>query len=226
MEEKSINKPLRTSSNKARDIKDTYLKNEGKSMKKEESKQANIEEEIIENEEIQNDDDQETNQDSSDESLDLSEKIGKLEAEKSELKEQVIRKAAELENFRRRTIKEKQELIEFGNEKLLFKFLELLDDINNAVDAGKKTTDYEALLKGLEMIHNKAEKLFLDAGVKQMDDPAGEEFDVDYHEAMMHVPNNEIPEGYVVQVIQNGYMLNDKVLRHAKVVTSAGKSNE
>jgi molecular chaperone GrpE len=78
--------------------------------------------------------------------------------------------------------------------------------------------------KGLEMITNKARKMFEDAGVKQMDNIIGKPFDVNYHEALM-MTNSELPEGSIVQVVQPGYMLNDKVLRYAKVITSNGNSN-
>lgn len=224
MEERGEQKPLRSSSNKAKDLKDTYLKNEGKreaqnfdaekenmeeNIKKEENKQESAETDVM-----------------TEETEELGKKVEELHEEKEKWEEQFKRKAAEFENLRRRSIKEKQDMLEFGNEKLLFKFLELLDDINNAVDAGKKTEDFEALLKGLEMIRQKADKLFGEEGVKQMEDPTGKEFDVNYHEAMMHTPHEEIPEGNVIQVLQPGYMLNDKVLRHARVITSAGKSND
>lgn len=229
MEEKSGNKPLRTSSNTAKDIQDTYLKNEGKRPGKnidfdnseEKDMEEKIEETMESNDEIVN----ETVPEENDAAEELVKQLNALENEKAELKDQLVRRAAEFENLRKRSIKEKQDLLEFGNEKLLFKMLELLDDINNAVLAGEKTTDFESLLTGLQMIKNKADKLFNDSGVKQMEDPTGEEFNVDFHEAMMHVPNEDVPEGHIVQVIQHGYMLGEKVLRHAKVITSAGPAN-
>lgn len=144
-----------------------------------------------------------------------------LMAERDDLKEQLIRKAAELENVRRRSIREKQEMIDYANERLLFRMLELLDDISSAADATAKTTDFDSLAKGLDMIYAKAVKLFDEAGVKKMDEGIGTEFDVNFHEALMMAPS-ELPEGTVVQVIQPGYMIKEKVLRHAKVITSAG----
>ncbi len=223
MEDKSGKKPLRTTSNTEKDIKDTYLKNDGNQAKR-------IHNEKIEDREVEEFKDMNESEDIAEESTEaedndivaLTEQISKLESEKEELRNQIMRKAAEFENMRKRTIREKQELLEFGSEKLLFKMLELLDDINNAFDASQTTKDFDSLLKGLEMIKNKADKLFVDSGVKLMKIEKGDEFDVDFHEAMMHIPHEEVEEGKIIQVIQNGYMLNDKVLRHAKVITSAG----
>lgn len=231
MEEKSGTKPLRTSSNTERDIKDTYLKNDGKKnvhafeSNKNEAKEVEEFEEMSENLQDSNDEVAPEENENTDDT-NFKEQIAQLVAEKEELKNQVIRKAAEFENLRKRTLREKQELLEFGSEKLLFKMLELLDDINNAVDASQNTNDFDSLLKGLEMIKNKADKLFSESGVKIMEIQKGDEFDVDFHEAMMHIASNDVEEGHIVQVIQKGYMLSDKVLRHAKVITSAGPDNK
>jgi len=152
----------------------------------------------------------------------LEEQIKELTAERDELKDRYVRSAAELENIRRRSMREKQEMLEYANERLLFKMLELLDDFGNAIQAGKKTDDASAMLAGIELINQKVEKLFTDAGVKRMESPIGKPFNVDLQEALMHIPS-EYPEGYVVHEILPGYMINEKVLRHAKVVTSAGE---
>jgi molecular chaperone GrpE len=231
MEEKSGQKPLRTSSNTERDIKDTYLKNDGKKnvhtfeSNKHEAKEVEGFEEMSEN--IQDVNEEIAAEETEGTELNaLKEQIAQLESEKEELKNQVVRKAAEFENLRKRTMREKQELLEFGSEKLLFKMLELLDDINNAVDASQTTKDFDSLLKGLQMIKSKADKLFSESGVKLMEIKQGDEFDVDFHEAMMHISSNDVEEGHIVQVIQKGYMLSDKVLRHAKVITSAGSDKK
>jgi molecular chaperone GrpE len=75
------------------------------------------------------------------------------------------------------------------------------------------------------MIHQKALKVFENNGVKPMEDPSGTEFDVDFHEALMAMPSDK-PQNTIVQMVQNGYMIQDKVLRHAKVVTSSGPADE
>ncbi len=152
----------------------------------------------------------------------LEARLEELEKEKSEIKERLILKAAELENFRKRTMKEKQDMLEYANQNLLYKMLPLLDDLSNALQSAEYKSDYESLLQGVEMINQKAKKLFEEAGVTEMENPEGKEFDVDYHEAMMTAPS-ELPEGYVVQQVQKGFMIGDKVLRHAKVITSSGE---
>ncbi|MFP4368546.1 MAG: nucleotide exchange factor GrpE [Candidatus Kapaibacterium sp.] len=237
MDKNKSKNPLRSSSDKLKDLKNTYLKNEERSIPihgpeeeeentQSENMEAKEEKDIDQLQEEDNEQQQEIKDEAKPEPVsanaELEERVQRLEQEKEDLKDQLIRKAAELENIRRRSLKEKQEMMEYGNEKLLMKMLELLDDINNALEAGRKGKDYDALLQGVELINNKAKKLFEDSGVKPMEDPAGKPFDVDYHEAMMHIPS-EVPEGHVVQEVQKGYMIKDKVLRHAKVITSAGK---
>jgi len=150
-----------------------------------------------------------------------SKEIESLTKERDELKEQLVRKAAELENQRKRHLREKQEMLDYANQKLLYKMIELLDDINVAVEQGSNSSDYDALLKGMTMIRQKAYKLFEESGVKPMEDAVGKEFDVNFHEAMMITPS-DLPEGYVVQTLQPGYLINERVLRHARVITSSG----
>lgn len=146
--------------------------------------------------------------------------IEQLRRERDEFREISLRKVAELENFRRRTEQERQELIIHANTKLLQKLLPVLDDMQRAVESGKNSTDYKALLEGVELVFNKALQTFKDAGVEPI--PAvGQDFDINVHEALMQMPS-EAPEGQIVQEAQRGYMLGNKVLRHAKVIISAG----
>jgi len=223
-------KPLRHFSNKAKDIESIYGKSKTIKISDNEAEKSQVNQEI---ETIKNEKEnlleqiEKLNEQINDlnyEISSLNEKINNLTKERDELKDQFIRKAAEFENYRKRSLEEKKEIIDYANEKLLAKFIELLDDLNSASEAGKNTTDIEAMNKGLEMITNKARKMFEDAGVKQMENIIGKPFDVNYHEALM-ITNSELPEGSIVQVVQPGYMLNDKVLRYAKVITSNGNSN-
>jgi len=203
--------PLRTASDKMKGLYNTYLRNEdqkGKRMSDQNTQHENSEE--VENTEQNS---QENNQQASE--------LDALKKERDELRDQVLRKTAEVENIRRRALKEKQELIDYANERLLGNLVHVLDDLYTALEAAKKSKDYDALLKGIEMVYTKAEKAFEAAGVKPITDHVGKPFDVNYHEALMHMPS-EAPEGHVVQEVQRGYMLRDKVLRHAKVITSAG----
>lgn len=229
MEESSnaFQKPLRAVSNKIKDLQNTYGKgssqtknSEGDQEKINKENQANIES----NYNLENDRVIELEQEIitlNDTIAQLNEQISIAQKEKDDLKDQFIRKAAEFENFRRRTLDEKKEIIDFANEKLLAKMVDILDDFNSATEAGKNTNDIDAMNKGLDMINNKTKKIFEEAGVTKMLINAGDEFDVNFHEALM-VMNSEYPEGCIAQVVQTGYLYNNKVLRFAKVVTSTG----
>jgi len=225
-------KPLRAVSNKLKDLQNTYGKSSSHNSSGDSEQERaikEIKEELKNSEEMINLEKERIN-DLEQEIATLNEQIEQLneqlinaQKEKDEFKEQFIRKAAEFENFRRRSMDEKKEIIDYANEKLLAKMIEILDDINSATEAGKNTSDIDSMNKGLDMINNKSKKIFEDAGVKKMDIRAGDVFDVNYHEALMMM-NSEFPEGSVVQVVQPGYLYNEKVLRFAKVVTSNGKS--
>ena len=152
----------------------------------------------------------------------LTQKIEELTNANNELENMLKRRVAEFENFKRRTDKEKIELLEYGNIKLLTKFVDLLDDLKNAQQAANNTEDVTSVVKGLDMINQKAEKLFADEGVLPMDVNIGDEFDVEKHEALMRQPS-DLLEGQITMLVQNGYVFKDKVIRYAKVATSAGQ---
>jgi molecular chaperone GrpE len=152
----------------------------------------------------------------------LQKQVATLTKERDDFKDQLQRKVAEFENFRTRTLKEKAALLEYGNSKILEKFLVLLDTFEKAIEAGKKSQDYDSLLKGIELLHQQAIKLFEEEGVKEMADQVGEDFNIDFHDALMIMPS-DIEAGKVALVMQKGYMYKDNVLRHASVATSAEK---
>jgi molecular chaperone GrpE len=148
--------------------------------------------------------------------------LDKAILERDDFRDQLLRKSAEFENYRKRTMKEKQDLIEFGNEHLILKMLPIVDDLHTALDAAKQSSDPEGFVKGVEMIYAKAIKIFEDAGVFPIETAPGEPFNVQVHEALAHMPSADAPEGHILQEIQRGYTLKEKVIRHTKVVTSAG----
>ena len=234
MEDKSGNKqkPLRPVSNRVKDLYNAYMRNEGSRSIPiaglDEDTLKNLEEllergdELQTNEETQNETIEQTiPQEISEEIQALNDKIDSLEQERDDLKEQAIRRTAELENVIKRTQKEKLEIIEYANEKLLIKFLSIIDDLTNAVESARQSHDANSILTGIEMINQKALKLLEDEGVKQIEDAVNKPFDVHYHEALMSMPS-EVEEGHVVQEVLKGYQLRDKVIRHTKVVTSSG----
>lgn len=143
--------------------------------------------------------------------------LDKALEEIKELKEQLLYKAAEFDNFRRRTIKEKAELILNGSEKAVQAVLPVADDMERALENGEKTDDPEVLREGMELIYQKFMKALESLGVKKID-TTDADFDVDYHEAIAMVPGmGDEKSGKVLDCVQTGYTLNDKVIRHAKV---------
>ncbi len=143
--------------------------------------------------------------------------LAKAQEENARLKDQLLRTAAEFENYKKRTLKEKTELILNGGEKTITAILPVLDDMERAVANADKAESIEAVEEGWELIFKKLLKTLESMGVKKMD-TQGKDFDVDYHEAIAMVSGmGDDKKGKVVDCVQTGYMLNDKVIRHAKV---------
>ena len=138
-------------------------------------------------------------------------------AEIEELKTQMLYKTAEFDNYRKRTLKEKAELILNGGEKAVSAVLPIIDDMERAIENGAKTDDPAVLREGMELIYNKFIKALEGLGVKKID-TTDADFDTDMHEAVAMVPGmGDDKKGKVIDCLQTGYMLNDKVIRHAKV---------
>lgn len=137
-----------------------------------------------------------------------------------EQKDKYLRLSAEFDNYRKRTMKEKAELIKNGGEKTISAILPILDDMERALQNAAKTEDLDAIRQGIELISQKFHKVLEQEGLQKME-PIGEAFDTDYHEAVALVPApNEEQKGKVLDCVQTGYKLNDKVIRHAKVVVA------
>ena len=143
--------------------------------------------------------------------------IEELEAQVAELKDKYLRQVAEFDNYRKRTLKEKTELILNGGEKVLTALLPVLDDFERAQESFKKSSDVEALREGVTLIFEKLIKTLESQGLKPID-AVGQDFNTDFHEAIAMIPApNDDDKGKVIDCIQTGYMLNEKVIRHAKV---------
>jgi len=134
-----------------------------------------------------------------------------------QLKTQMLYKTAEFDNYRKRTLKEKAELILNGGEKAVSAILPIIDDMERAIDNGSKTDDPAVLREGMELIYHKFMKALEGLGVKQIETEDAD-FDTDMHEAVAMVPGmGDDKKGKVIDCLQKGYQLNDKVIRHAKV---------
>ena len=135
----------------------------------------------------------------------------------AELKDKYLRSVAEFDNYRKRTLKEKAELILNGSEKAVSAVLPVLDDMERAIANGEKTEDLNVLREGMSLIYTKFQKVLESIGVKEIE-TADADFDTDVHEAIAMVPGmGDDKKGKVLDCVQKGYKLNDKVIRHAKV---------
>jgi molecular chaperone GrpE len=142
----------------------------------------------------------------------------KIQDELAEAKDKYLRLYAEFDNYRRRTSREKLDMIQGANEGLLKALLPVLDDFDRAEKAFRELNNKEA--EGLLLIHNKYKKILEQFGVKAME--VGDSFNPDLHEAITQVPvGDDRKKGSIVEVVERGYLLNDKVIRFAKVVVGA-----
>ena len=189
-------------------------------------KDINIEDEETQNEAPVEETDKEAetsenpeNQENSEDSKNSEEQdpLEKAQAEIAELKNQLLYKVAEFENYRKRTLKERAEMILNGGEKFITSILPILDDMERAIENGTKTDDPEVLREGMTLIHQKFMKTLESQGVSKID-TENADFDTDLHEAVAMVPGmGDDKKGKVIDCLQQGYKLNDKVIRHAKV---------
>lgn len=160
------------------------------------------------------------NSDSKEETPELTEEESHDEV--AELKEKYLRIYSEFENFRRRTAKERLELISTASEGIISALLPVIDDFERAAKSTTEDARIEDLKEGYKLIHQKMVKTLEDKGMKKMEIEAGDDFDPDFHEAVTQIPAPEDEmKGKIVDVIENGYQLGEKVIRYAKVVTGA-----
>ncbi len=134
-------------------------------------------------------------------------------------KDMFLRKAAEFENYKRRTDAEFGNYIRNANEGLIGALIPILNDFVRSLKAGGESNDYDSFYKGVELVHNKFSKVLELQGLSSFDS-VGKPFDVEYHDALLQMPREGVPPNTVIEEIERGYKLNDKVLRHAKVIVS------
>lgn len=147
----------------------------------------------------------------------LENEIKTLKEEVDEWKSKHLYLSAEFDNYRKRTIKEKAELILNGGEKAITAILPVLDDLERALANIKPDADAAAIMEGVGLIHDKFIRILSQQGVKVIE-TAGKELNTDFHEAVAVVPGAEELKGRIIDTVETGYTLNDKVIRHAKVV--------
>lgn len=172
---------------------------------------TSIDEETVEQDEqeVENEEEPETEEEEK-------EPLEAAQEENAKLRDQLLRTIAEFENYKKRTLKEKAELILNGGEKTITAILPVLDDFEHAL-ADTHTDDPAAIKEGMDLIFKKFIKTLEALGVKKIE-TLDKDFDVDYHEAIAMVPGmGDDKKGKVIDCVQTGYTLNDKVIRHAKV---------
>lgn len=147
------------------------------------------------------------------------EALAKAEAEAAEWRDKYLRLQAEFDNYRKRTLKEKMSLVESGGENVIKALLPVVDDVDRALAAMEKSDDVEALRGGVRLISQKFNEVMRQQGVSEIE-AVGKEFDVDVHEAVARFPIDGKNSGEIIDVVQKGYRLGDKVIRYAKVVVA------
>ncbi len=146
------------------------------------------------------------------------EKLAQAEAEIAELKDKILRQAADFANFRKHSMATHTELILNGGKKVLESLLPILDDMERAEANLAKSEEVETLREGLSLIFQKLQRTLEQQGLKKMETKEAQ-FDTDFHEAVALFPTEDKQQkNHIIDCVQTGYMLNDKVLRHAKVV--------
>ncbi len=176
--------------------------------------ESHVEETDKETEEVGTSEDAEASAEDTEEEKDPLEKV---QEEAAELKDKWLRSVAEFDNYRKRTLKERAELILNGGEKFITAILPVLDDMERAIANGEKTDDPEVLREGMLLIYQKFMKTLEAQGVSKIE-TENADFDTDVHEAVAMVPGmGDDKKGKVIDCLQQGYKLNDKVIRHAKV---------
>lgn len=142
----------------------------------------------------------------------------KMAEEAAQWRDKYVRLSAEFDNYRKRTLKEKMELVSSAGEDVIKSLLPVMDDLERALAATEKVTDVEAVREGVVLISNKLRDTLRGKGLVEID-AFGQELDTDFHEAVAKIPaSEETQKGKIVDVVQKGYKLHDKVIRHSKVV--------
>ncbi len=181
-----------------------------------------VEQEPAENPDNQNVESTEGKEDESteekvDETAEVKKQLAMAEEQIAELKDKNLRQMAEFDNYRKRTLRERAELILNGGEKVITTLLPVIDDMERAIENGKKTDDPEVLREGMELIYHKLIKTLEGQGVSKIE-TENADFNTDVHEAVAMVPGmGDDKKGKIIDCLATGYKLNDKVIRHAKV---------
>ena len=177
----------------------------------------NTQETNLNNEQEQPIDDNNTNEAAANTEEQLS-ALEQCQAELAEMKDKYLRQVAEFDNFRKRNAKERIELIQTAGKDIITELLEVIDDMDRATEQMEKTEDVAQIKAGTQLVFSKLKRTLENKGLKAMD-TKNADFDVEFHEAITEIPAPTPDlQGKVIDELQKGYFLNDKLIRHAKVV--------
>jgi molecular chaperone GrpE len=154
----------------------------------------------------------------------LKAKLSELEQTVEQYRDQLLRKAAEFENYKKRVEADYLTLTRYAAEDIIVDLLPILDDLARSLKAGKERREFGPFFKGVELIHSKLMKILESRGLKSIES-LGKPFDVGFHDALMQMPKENVADHTVIEEVEKGYLLHDKVIRHAKVIV-AGNSQE
>lgn len=185
--------------------------------KEKEQKKAKVEEQAV-------DESAETEQETTEEEEEKEPEMTaeeRLKAELTESKDKYLRLYSEFDNYRRRTAKEKLDLMQTAGERIMVSLLPVIDDFDRAQQTFE-TSEPKAIIEGVKLISDKLVKILAGEGLKKMDTPEGSDFDAELHDAITQIPApSKKLKGKIVDTIEPGYYLGEKVIRHAKVVIGA-----
>jgi molecular chaperone GrpE len=151
--------------------------------------------------------------------------IEEFKAKAVQLEDRYLRLAAEFDNYKKRTNRQFEEILKNSNENIIVNILEVIDNFERALAAGKESTDFKSLLTGTELIYQNLFNILKKEGLEPLES-VGRVFDPSMHEAIMQMESDEYPDGIVIQEMVRGYRLNGKVIRYSKVIVSKGKPQE
>ncbi len=219
--DKKKRKKIRIMSKKDKTLKDKELESQQEENKTQETEKKQVETEKT-SEKLSEEETSEEEMTEKKEEIEVSEenKIEELENKIAELNDKYIRLAAEYDNYRRRTLKEKMELIKNGGEDVLKSILPVIDNFERALKAIEESSDIDAVKEGIELIYSNFTDFLKQKGIVEIE-AKDKTLDTDLHEAVAQIPaQDEESKGKIIDVIEKGYKINDKVLRFAKVVVA------
>ena len=155
----------------------------------------------------------------------LEEQIESVRNENKTLNDRYLRLMAEFDNYKKRTSRDYERMVETANERLMLELVEVRENFERALKAGMQGGEFQSFLEGMELIFSKFIEILKKHGLEAFGEQ-GEPFDPQVHDALMKVEKEQIPEDHIGEVFEKGYKLNDRVIKHAKVIVSSGAPGE